>query len=797
MSLKKKILVSSLAVSVSAASLATLPLSANGFLEKLGVHNTAFAAESLGKEYSQLLIDVMTELIKDEEGVEAVLQFKNNLKVLDTEAFAPIFQRVLVADSENTLSKQDLETITSKIILSIADAPLLPPTAGLQELKSDPEVRRVLGDIARIAGFKNPRNDLTTQDIVLFQDAVRAELLDQFVAKKDELVAVTSSEQETKKIVKEAFEGMYQKVILNQSLKVSQLFRNLDIKVEDVLKVWASVSAQNSYTQDATAALFMATVRTQAKPQFTSSDQGRTNTPVITIEGTAVPSELVTWKVVSKSSDIVTNGKVFTLSSSVKSASADIQAIINIGKKELLLYSGKLNMSYSGSATGGGGGGSSTPDIKLPSVAEGKNHVNKIVGELDSLLKVLTTNEGQSKARQAVEEAIRQAGKIDVSGTVKIEKDVATASFDVNKLAEGFKSIKEIADQAAKALKEKVPNAAAPKVVALLDLGTVKAGTVKIPLLKDLAAKAKEYGIDAIAVQVNGVSLTLSVAELTQDTTITLRKEEASVTSQAVASDVYDFTFEAGGKAIESFSSPVEVRLPVTNASADKDLLVFAKIEGGKLTFKGGSYDAGKQVFLVNNKSFSTYAVVENKVTFQDLKDVQQWAGRQIAVAAAKGILEGRAEQQFVPQANVTRAEFAKMIVKAFGLEDAAASESFTDVNDSDWFKPYVAAAAKAGIINGRTDTLFAPNANISRAEMATMASRALEKAEGYKVPKDLAASLKVFRDADAINETLKAGVSLAAEEGIVVGEENSEFHPNADSTRAQAAVVIYRLLNK
>ncbi|MNR06930.1 Endo-1,4-beta-xylanase A precursor [compost metagenome] len=137
------------------------------------------------------------------------------------------------------------------------------------------------------------------------------------------------------------------------------------------------------------------------------------------------------------------------------------------------------------------------------------------------------------------------------------------------------------------------------------------------------------------------------------------------------------------------------------------------------------------------------------------------------------------------------------MIVKTFFLEDAAATESFSDVNDSDWFKSYVASAVKNGIVNGKEPGKFDPNGNITRAEMAVMSSRALAL-KGFSLsPAKIDDALKGFTDGSAINASMKDGVALAASEGIVIGEEGNVFNPNANSTRAQAAVVIYRLLNK
>ncbi len=139
-------------------------------------------------------------------------------------------------------------------------------------------------------------------------------------------------------------------------------------------------------------------------------------------------------------------------------------------------------------------------------------------------------------------------------------------------------------------LKGSVPDAKPVKVIATLDLGTVNAKTSEIPISKDLLNKAKENGIDALAIQVNGVSLTVDVDQLASDTTLTVTKQDksvaSSVTNKTVASDVFEFDFTSGGQKINNFSKPVEVRLPVTNANlVDTELLVLTKIDKGSLIF--------------------------------------------------------------------------------------------------------------------------------------------------------------------------------------------------------------------
>lgn len=447
---------------------------------------------------------------------------------------------------------------------------------------------------------------------------------------------------------------------------------------------------------------------------------------------------------------------------------------------------------------GGGGGGGSSDAPKGPDKAAATTALNDAAKDLAKLLE--DKSAGLAKAVAAIQEALAQAATIDVSAAVKITDGKAALSPTVSQLGDIFKTVKELADLANKNLKDAAADAPSVKVIATLDLGTVKADAVNIALVKDVLAKAKETGVQALAIKANGVVLTLDADQLGAEAAININKLAASAlpsTALTAASDVYSFTFEVDGKAATTFTKPVEIRLPITAAGLDQELLSFTKIDGSNLIYKGGKYDVAKKLFVVANKSFSTYAVLENKISFNDTAGVKDWAGRQIAVAAAKGIIDGREEGAFVPAGNVTRAEFAKLIVKTFGLESTTAKESFTDVNLGDWYQPYVAAAAEAGLIDGRAEGIFAPNETITRAELATIASRALTKVKSYKAVEAVDTALAAFTDADEVNTSLKSGVAFAAEQALVVGQDAGKFNPNAATTRAEAAVVIYRLLNK
>ncbi|WP_339244682.1 S-layer homology domain-containing protein [Paenibacillus sp. FSL R10-2796] len=329
-----------------------------------------------------------------------------------------------------------------------------------------------------------------------------------------------------------------------------------------------------------------------------------------------------------------------------------------------------------------------------------------------------------------------------------------------------------------------------------LNLGTINATTVEVPLSQAIIEAAKARGIANIAITFNGVTVTIPVSQFSTaiSLTVTTAKPEVvtSVTKLKLASDVYEFTLSVNGVVQSTFKQPITIKLPLKNTDGlDKELLSVGKLVYGNLQFQGGVLDGE---FIVEPRdTFSSYAVLENKVSFNDIATVQAWAGRQIQVVAAKGAIEGVGAGKFAPKSNVTRAEFSKMLIRALNLENNSAIQSFSDVSSTAWYAPYVAVAAEKGIITGRSAAKFDPNATITRAEMATMISRALKSINPDA--KTDSTAISKFSDAAKISASLRDGVAFAASHNLVIGNAG-KFNPNDTATRAEAAVIIYRTIN-
>lgn len=177
------------------------------------------------------------------------------------------------------------------------------------------------------------------------------------------------------------------------------------------------------------------------------------------------------------------------------------------------------------------------------------------------------------------------------------------------------------------------------------------------------------------------------------------------------------------------------------------------------------------------------------KPKFEDISG--HWAEQEITALAEPGILQGVTETEFMPDRDVTRAEFTALAVRALGLPATDYQNSFQDVIEGEWFAGYVQAALDNGIISQDTD--FRPNDTITREEMAKIMVVLLMKSSGTLPP--ATADLTQFQDADSISGWAREYVAKALEAGLMNGISDSEFAPQGSATRAQAAVVLYRFL--
>lgn len=184
------------------------------------------------------------------------------------------------------------------------------------------------------------------------------------------------------------------------------------------------------------------------------------------------------------------------------------------------------------------------------------------------------------------------------------------------------------------------------------------------------------------------------------------------------------------------------------------------------------------------------------KATFTDCGNVL-WAMEAIESLTDKGIISGYGDGTFRPDNNITRAEFAKIAVLAFGYYDENASGDFLDVTDNDWYFPYVGSAKDKGLILGSPADgegyVFRPLNLITREDLAVIIYRALEKEQVEFLSPDMDFE---FSDNDLISGYALEAVYALQASGIISGMGDGRFAPKANATRAQAAQMIYKALS-
>ncbi|MFC0214005.1 phosphodiester glycosidase family protein [Paenibacillus chartarius] len=261
--------------------------------------------------------------------------------------------------------------------------------------------------------------------------------------------------------------------------------------------------------------------------------------------------------------------------------------------------------------------------------------------------------------------------------------------------------------------------------------------------------------------------------------------------------DVLDFHLEVKTKdgktgKLTSFSEPITLTFNA-QPTADRRLAgVYYISDSGELEYVGGKWVNGTLVASVTH--FSQYAVLKYSKSFADVP-AGHWAADEIQVLAAKHLVQGINEREYALTRNVTRAEFTALLVRILGLKQESGT-TFKDVHAEDWFAQDVAKAVKAGIVNGVSADTFAPQADITRQEVAAMIVRAQQFAgAGDRASGGAVMVQTSFADMEDAPAWAQEAVGAAYSLGLIQGRSDTRYEPQAAMTRAESAQVLYNML--
>lgn len=186
-----------------------------------------------------------------------------------------------------------------------------------------------------------------------------------------------------------------------------------------------------------------------------------------------------------------------------------------------------------------------------------------------------------------------------------------------------------------------------------------------------------------------------------------------------------------------------------------------------------------------------------NEVNFADVKP-DAWYKKAVDFIAARGITSGISGNLFGPDNSLTRGQFIVLLMNAYQIKPLTgtldAGSNFSDAGNT-YYTGYLAAAKQAGITKGIGNNLFAPERNITRQEMFVLLYNVL-KTIG-KLPAPVSdTQLSSFKDADQVADWAREAMTAMLQAGVIGGS-NNMLNPNAITTRAEMAQVLYNLLAK
>lgn len=217
--------------------------------------------------------------------------------------------------------------------------------------------------------------------------------------------------------------------------------------------------------------------------------------------------------------------------------------------------------------------------------------------------------------------------------------------------------------------------------------------------------------------------------------------------------------------------------------------IAYEKAKNNKETFAVAyEYDVDQEF---GPKTDWSTTVLPKEPYFVDMSGFD-WAHEAVEYLFEKDIVSGKADRCFAPNDKVTREEFVKMIVGAFDIELSDKGTGLKDIDENEWYVPYVNAVCDCGIVQGHSDGNFGVGEYITREDVAVILYRTANV-------KNIQLEVKVgdkFKDIDEISEYAQNPVGVLRYNKIINGVGESIFGPKLNTTRAEAAVMIYKLLN-
>ncbi|MDR6550927.1 S-layer homology domain-containing protein [Paenibacillus qinlingensis] len=392
----------------------------------------------------------------------------------------------------------------------------------------------------------------------------------------------------------------------------------------------------------------------------------------------------------------------------------------------------------------------------------------------------------------------------------KDDKTITTVSVDKSKLEQTL-------SQEGNGATVTIPvNSPSDVVVVELTGGMIKSMASKEAVL-EIKTGNVTYTVPAALINIDAVSQQLGSQAALDNLKIHITISTTSVEMEKAVQDTanwngYQIVVKPVSFEITVISSGKTMEVSKFNGYVERTIALPDGIDSSKLTTgvvlnADGTFSPvptitividGKRYAKISSMTNSIYSVINSPKAFADVN--AHWAKEAVNDMASRLVIDGTEDGRFEPDRDMTRAEFAAMIVKGLGLlRPGTGKELFKDVTKGSWYYDAVATAYEYGIIDGYGSGTFGPADQITREQAMTMAARAM-KLTGLKAElqaSEAEALLAGFEDAGSTADYAKSSIASCIKSGIITGRDSHLLAPKSNITRAEVAVIVRRLLQQ
>ncbi len=361
---------------------------------------------------------------------------------------------------------------------------------------------------------------------------------------------------------------------------------------------------------------------------------------------------------------------------------------------------------------------------------------------------------------------------------------------------------KEIDKVVSDNLESGLDNAIVTDVTLSLPEALKKSKKTGIRLNKKIFDELSKNNIDELALELGIVSFEMDRKfidaqetrniEFRVDREKALLKNDTNIPQNAtvIGAPVVELGAIQGKVRKDDFNRPLDVvfHLDAFKSQMDKnvnfvdEIAIYRQMSDGTWKAVGGVYDPVTNTLSTKRMHLSKYTILKTDKNYSKIED--SWAKNEIASLQGKGVIK---DDIFASKQNVTREEFAGWISNAYGLDSKNLESELSDLDPSSPYYEAVTAAYEQGIISGKSDGKFDPEATVSRQEMAVMIATAINE---YDNPVDT----DNFELAQ-FEEDLPQWAVKSVETTIENGNLNQEFFGSNDAvSKEEAANILYNM---